>query len=335
MKTNTILSYIAQSQRRRLIYPLLLLSTVVFLITRTPVSGYLNMDTLKNDQPVTFSVARKSLYARAPVSRLCYTGEDYWLNGQLTGHYYYSLQGDVCQFYVIKASAGVPAAPVLENAVVTGRIDAFGEELKSLADSMAHTLDWTASGIINASSSYYINATVYLNKREIFLMAVLILAFLFAVSALIRLVIYWWNPRLTPACRRLKKYGEPELILQDAQRQLARQIRTRTKDMVLTPDYLIEFSGDVSAVIPLQSILWTYDHAALHYTLRGKQLSYTIHVVTVYGDEYNLKQKTAEDVQVIYNELTSRYPNYFYGYSKEHLKMVKHLIKEMKAEQQT
>ncbi len=333
MKQSTILSYIAVSQRRRLIFPVLLLLTVLFLLLRTSALNYLRMDTLKEDQVIDLSTARESVFIRAPVSRLYYTGEDYWSNGILSGHIYYALSEGTCQYYIINASAGRPAETVLENYTVTGRIDAFGSELSDLTQTMAHRLNWISSALGEITSSYYINETVYLNRREIFLLLVLALTGVCGLIVLIRTLIYWCFPKLTPAYRKLHKYGDAEAILEDAEAQLAEHSLIRTRDMVLTNDYLIEFSGDISAIIPLESVLWTYDHASLHYTFRGKQLSYTIHVVTVYGDEYSLKKKSAEDVQVIYNELTMRFPDYFYGYSKEHQQMVRHIIKELQDEE--
>lgn len=331
MKANMILSYIARSQRRRLVYPALLLLVVLFLLSRTFAVSYLRMKRLPQDQIITYSTAQNSVFTRAPVSKLYYTGEDYWSGGQLTGHFYYALLDQSCQYYVIKASAGRPAAPVLENYTVVGRIDPFGEELDTLNASMADRLNWTAAGLETMTAPFYINETVYLPRREILLIVILALAFAAAAAVLIRTGIYLVNPRLTPAYRKLRKYGDPEEILSRAQRQLSQKSLIRTRDMVLTSDYLIEFSEDLSAIIPLESVLWTYDHAALRHTIHGRQLSYTIHVVTVHGDEYNLKQKSAEDVQVIYHELTTRFPNYFYGYSKEHQKMVRHLIRELES----
>lgn len=327
-----ILSYIARSQRKRLIYPFLLLLSVVFLASRTSVYSWLHMNMLPSNQAVTSDITRHSSYVSAPVERLYYTGEDYWIGGQLTGHYYYALIDGACQYYVIRASAGRPAFATLENYTVSGRIDVFDREFDTLNRALANRLNWSSAALSGVSSHYYINETAYLTRREVFFIAVLAVVFLGTLAALIRTLIYYFNPRLTPAYRKLYKYGNPETILADAEQQLMNRILIRTRDMVLTADYLIEFSEDVSAIIPLESVLWTYDHAAMHYTLRGRRLTYTIHVVTVHGDEYNLKQKSAEDVQMIYHELTTRYPDYFYGYSKEHQQLVKHLIKEMNEE---
>lgn len=333
MKHSTILSYIAVSQRRRLAFPILLFLTVIFLLLRTSALNYLNMDTLPADQIIDTSTARHSIFIKAPVSRLYYSGEDYWSGGQLSGHIYYALLGDTCQYYVVNASAGRPADEILEHYTVTGRIDAFGDEFQTLTTNMAKRLNWTASSLKDISSSYFINETVYLNQREIFLLIVLSLTGAATLVIIGGTVVYWIFPKLTPAYRKLHKYGDADEILEDAEAQLMKRSLIRTRDMVLTSDYLVEFSGNLSAIIPLESVLWTYDHAALRYTLRGKMLSYTIHVVTVYGDEYSLKQKSAEDVQVIYNELTTRFPNYFYGYSKEHQQLVRHIISELNEEE--
>ena len=327
MKSEMILSYIRKSERRRLVFPLLLLALVIFLLSRIQVMSYLQTAQLPDNQVLYRSIARKTTgFVREKLDHLYYTGQDYWNNGTLTGHYYYTLPESTCQYFIINAEPGVPAAQELENYTVTGKIEAFGSEFNTLNAAMAEILSWNPEGLRSVSSPYYINETVYLRTRERFLILLLAAAFVITAGILIRIGVFWLFPRTTPAYRRLSEYGDPQELLARAEEELYHSVRTRTRDMVLTASFLLEFSADVTAIIPLSSVLWTYDHASLRYTLRGKTLSYTIHVVTDRGDEYNLKKKTAEEVQLIYHELTSRFPNYFYGYSKEHQQMVRHII---------
>ena len=84
--------------------------------------------------------------------------------------------------------------------------------------------------------------------------------------------------------------------------------------------------------IPLPEVLWIYDHAAMRRTIKGRQLSYTIHVVTMKCEEYTLTGKSHREVSAIYHELNTRYPNFFFGYSKEHQEMVQYVLHEMKNE---
>ena len=329
MKSEMILSYIRKSELKRLFYPAILLLLTLFILSRTSALSLLATGELPDNQVIYRTTARRETgFVREKLDKLYYTGQDYWNKGNLLGHYYYALLDGTCQYYIINAETGVPAEEVLENYTVTGRIEVFGKELSTLNEAMAAALTWYPEALRSMTSSYYINETDYLQAKERFLILLLTAVLAVSLIIVIRTCVYWAAPRLTPAYRRLRKYGNPEEILAKVEEELYNSSRIRTRDMVLTASYLLEFSADVTAIIPLEAVLWTYDHASMRYTLRGKTLSYTIHVVTIYGDEYNLKKKSAEDVQVIYNELTSRFPNYFYGYSREHQQMVRHIIRE-------
>ncbi|MEF2905741.1 MAG: hypothetical protein U0O21_05450, partial [Lachnospiraceae bacterium] len=144
--------------------------------------------------------------------------------------------------------------------------------------------------------------------------------------------LYIINPRLTKTYRNLEHYGNPEKILSDVEKQIRRRILLQTKTLILTPRYLVELSDDICAIIPLPEVLWIYDHAAMRRTIKGRQLSYTIHVVTMKGEEYTLTGKSHREVSAIYHELNTRYPNFFFGYSKEHQEMVQYVLHEMKNE---
>ena len=50
------------------------------------------------------------------------------------------------------------------------------------------------------------------------------------------------------------------------------------------------------------------------------------------GEEYTLTGKSHREVSAIYHELNTRYPNFFFGYSKEHQEMVQYVLHEMKNE---
>ena len=328
-----ILSYIRKSQLKHLFYPLIILGVVIFLVWRSPVTDYVTKHTLDNSVLINDQTAKKILYAKITTDNLYYSGEDFWADGELIGHYYYELVNGSCHFYLIRASAGYPAAPKLDSQTIIGRIDAFDTDvLDTLAANLAEDISWKAAPLKEVCQKYFINQTVYLNKREIILMAVLLMVFVLMTVVAVRTFVFICNPRLTSTYRSLEHYGDPERILNHVEKQILRHVLLQTKTLTLTPRYLVELSDDVCAIIPLESVLWIYDHAAMHKTLKGKQLSYTIHLVTMKGEEYTLKGKTHREVSAIYHELNTRYPNFFYGYSKEHHEMVRYIIHESKKE---
>ena len=328
-----ILSYIRKNQCKRLFYPLMLLGVVIFLVGRSPVTEYVTKRTISNAVLINDSMAKKVLYAKIKTGTLYYSGEDCLAGGELVGHYYYELIGGSCHFYLIRAVAGYPASKTLEGQTIIGRVDAFEPEiLDPLTQKLAEDISWDAKSLKSVCQKYFVNQTAYLNRREIVLMVVLLLVFVLMIVVFIRTFLYIINPRLTKTYRNLEHYGNPEKILNDVEKQIGRRILLQTKTLILTPRYLVELSDDICAIIPLPEVLWIYDHAAMRRTIKGRQLSYTIHVVTMKGEEYTLTGKSHREVSAIYHELNTRYPNFFFGYSKEHQEMVQYVLHEMKNE---
>lgn len=328
-----ILSYIRKNQCKRLFYPLMLLGVVIFLVWRSPVTEYVTKRTISNSVLINDSMAKKVLYAKIKTGTLYYSGEDCLAGGELVGHYYYELIGGSCHFYLIRAVAGYPASKTLEGQTIIGRVDAFEPEiLDPLTQKLAEDISWDAKSLKSVCQKYFVNQTAYLNRREIVLMVVLLLVFVLMIVVFIRTFLYIINPRLTKTYRNLEHYGNPEKILNDVEKQIRRRILLQTKTLILTPRYLVELSDDICAIIPLPEVLWIYDHAAMRRTIKGRQLSYTIHVVTMKGEEYTLTGKSHREVSAIYHELNTRYPNFFFGYSKEHQEMVQYVLHEMKNE---
>lgn len=328
-----ILSYIRKNQCKRLFYPLMLLGVVIFLVWRSPVTEYVTKRTISNAVLINDSMAKKVLYAKIKTGTLYYSGEDCLAGGELVGHYYYELIGGSCHFYLIRAVAGYPASKTLEGQTIIGRVDAFEPEiLDPLTQKLAEDISWDAKSLKSVCQKYFVNQTAYLNRREIVLMVVLLLVFVLMIVVFIRTFLYIINPRLTKTYRNLEHYGNPEKILNDVEKQIRRRILLQTKTLILTPRYLVELSDDICAIIPLPEVLWIYDHAAMRRTIKGRQLSYTIHVVTMKCEEYTLTGKSHREVSAIYHELNTRYPNFFFGYSKEHQEMVQYVLHEMKNE---
>lgn len=328
-----ILSYIRKNQCKRLFYPLMLLGVVIFLVWRSPVTEYVTKRTISNAVLINDSMAKKVLYAKIKTGTLYYSGEDCLAGGELVGHYYYELIGGSCHFYLIRAVAGYPASKTLEGQTIIGRVDAFEPEiLDPLTQKLAEDISWDAKSLKSVCQKYFVNQTAYLNRREIVLMVVLLLVFVLMIVVFIRTFLYIINPRLTKTYRNLEHYGNPEKILSDVEKQIRRRILLQTKTLILTPRYLVELSDDICAIIPLPEVLWIYDHAAMRRTIKGRQLSYTIHVVTMKGEEYTLTGKSHREVSAIYHELNTRYPNFFFGYSKEHQEMVQYVLHEMENE---
>lgn len=332
--TNNIAQYIRNSQRKQIIYPICLLLLTIIITVQQPIFEYMHLQTAASSEPLYASISHDHPYVQTSHVNLHYTGYDYWLNGELTGHYYYQLEDAYCRFYILPAVSGCPAEAQLNDLTVTGRAVLFTETTDEILSVMAEQLHWNKDGLLEITDPYIINTLVYLPFRERILFAALIICFFISIFSIVRMLLYIINPLESPACRHLKKYGKLSKIIKEVEQELTDSCIIRTNNMALTPNYLIEFSEDVSAIVPLSSVLWTYKHSQLHRTWKfKKKMRYSLHVVTNKGDNYTFKNKKISDVEQILTELTNRYPKFFYGYSEEHQELVDHIIKEIKTEQ--
>lgn len=148
---------------------------------------------------------------------------------------------------------------------------------------------------------------------------------------------------LTKALRRksvsrlystLSHYGNPEVVLRDALKELKTHTIYRHNDLALTPKYLIDMSPSVRAVIPLESALWVFrmQYMRHHLLVNRDVMHYAMRIYTITGDIYILKNRSKEDFDEIEALLTDRYPNFFYGYSEAHDEMVHYILSEQKRE---
>lgn len=331
---NNIAQYIRHSQCQQIIYPIILLILTIIITIQQPIFEYLHLQSAQPITPLSTVISHERPYVKTEHANLYYTGSDYWLNGELTGHYYYELTDSYCRFYILPAASGLPATPHLEDVSVTGRAVLFTDTTDEILSVMAQQLNWNKDGLFEITDPYIVNTLVYLPLRQQILFGALVLCFFISVFSIIRMLIYIINPLESSAYRRLRKYGKLSQITKEVEHELDHDCIIRTNTMALTPNYLIEFSEDVSAIIPLSSVLWTYKHGELKRNWKlKKKMRYSLHVVTNKGDDYTFKNKKSSDVEQILTELTNRYPKFFYGYSEEHQELVDHILKDLKEEQ--
>ena len=134
--------------------------------------------------------------------------------------------------------------------------------------------------------------------------------------------------------RLLQRYGNADTILNDALSELEDHCIFSHEGLALTPKYLFDFSEREKAIIPLESALWVFRLQDMKYSFREDRdvMHYSMRIYTITGDTFILKDQTKQDLDAIEDLLTERYPNFFYGYSEEHDRMVHYLLAENEKE---
>ena len=334
MDQKNIMHYIRMCQLKRIVFPLGLLLVVCIIFFRLPIVEYVNIASVGETTPLSQAVNEGHTYVRTEARGLYYTGDDYYVDGALTGHYYYELRDGYCRFYILKPSAGKPAEAYIESRVVTGKLTKSDRSTEALTSDFANTLGWSQEGLNTVTDTYLINEVVYFPAEQKVLFGLLVFAMLISLVAIFYMLVILLFPKLSVTYLRLRNYGDAEKILNDAEKEIADSCILRQSNMVLTPKYLLEYSSDVSALIPLESVLWVFPLQNLRFSLRErrKKMVYALCITTIAGDNFILKNKKKEDIDKVTEVLTDRYPNFFYGYSEEHDKMVHYLLAESKKE---
>ena len=134
--------------------------------------------------------------------------------------------------------------------------------------------------------------------------------------------------------RLLERYGNADSILKDAVSELKGHCIFSHEGLALTPKYLFDFSEREKAIIPLESALWVFRLQDMKYSFREDRdvMHYSMRIYTITGDTFIIKDQKKADLDAIEDLLTERYPNFFYGYSEEHDRMVHYLLAENEKE---
>lgn len=140
---------------------------------------------------------------------------------------------------------------------------------------------------------------------------------------------------LSPLYRLLSHYGPAGKLMKDAMLELRDHCIFSHGGLALTPKYLFDFSGRTRAVVPLESALWVFRLQDMRYSFREKRdvMHYSMRIYTITGDKFILRDQAKADLDAIENLLTEHYPNFFYGYSEEHDRMVHYILEENVKEQ--
>ncbi len=330
MKGKTILKKIQKAQLKQLLLPLLFECLMVVLFFCLPILPAIQSIEIDERTPLSSYVNEDHLYVRATVHDLYYSGDDYYSNGILTGHYYYTLNDGYCRFYIIAPSSGKPAEPYIESLKINGRLEKISSSTEPVLKDLAALLSCEESTLTALCDPYAVNVAVYVPLPMMILCALVIFCTVFGAVLLLYSLFLFLFPRFTPTCRQLRAYGNVSDILADAERDMNKFAILRQGEMALTPKYLLDFTNASGFIIPLHDVLWVFPLQDMHYSLseRHEKMRYSLRIVTIVGNAYEIRDKQKDDLDTVMDLLTDRYPNFFYGYSEEHDRMVHYILAE-------
>lgn len=322
-----ILKRIRISQIRILFYPVFLLATALWLSSLLPWKAYLFPQTLNPLTPINFEPRKNTFYQITP-ERIYYTGCDSLSEGQVNGHYYYSMTPERCQLYLLpRQKEG--AAPILDHITLKGILKERRELLYQVTDSMAKELAWSQRKILELTDPYIldtISESCLLNRL---LFALLPACILLSGTGILRLLFYAVFPQLHPALRRVRRETKDPYILIDLEEELSKKPSGSMRSLYLTEHYLISLVDGNFLFQPLENICWIYTHTYFP-GLLGRHYRGRFYVTwwNRSGRHFEIPLSLESSGESLIDEIGEQHPEILLHYSQQNKRAAEKILKK-------
>lgn len=312
--TRTIKHY----YKSRLLAPIVYLGVLAVVCIVFPVSSMLFPKTYPGDTDLEQLAYRKENYVQAKLKNLYFTGyTKKWL-GYTEGYYYYTMMGDKCAIILLSPESSQQGLPTIDAIQVRGKILHNPAAMDKLLGKLAEDLAWSPEGMRHTISGYMLSEPDATNLPTLLLSALLLGTGAYALLSIAVYLLFIWRPVLSAPCQRLRIYGSPKLILNQAEEELATLPQLATEDMFITEHYFIELSNYGVAIVPIDQIIWIYKYSTLHKFLwHHFSISYTLHITAGKRQYIHCPKNIKSDIDGIIDYLSEANHNILVGFSEE------------------
>lgn len=320
--------YISRHTRRvcmrRLISPILYLIVLLVLWLLFPLYDILFPQPLDNLGSLAEYSKAHSSYVDAKLNNLYFTGYTNTSFGRTNGYYYYTLWDDECVIVLLEPHTCEEGLPQINSVQIRGRVLKGNAMYEALLENLSQDLKWTKDGISRKVSSYFISEPAFQLIPSALLMGVYFASGAYALIRLFLYILYICFPVLSPACRRLRLFGKPSVLLAQAEEELATLPQLATEDMFITEHYFIVLANYGVAVVPIQEIIWIYKYSTLHKILwHHFSISYTLHITANKRLYIQCPKNMKSDIDGIIDYLSEANHDILVGFNEENRLKVK------------
>lgn len=257
-------------------------------------------------------------YVEITLNDAHYTGYDCYRRGKVYASYYYSLINNSCTLILVKNNGQKKLPEVLNNYKIKARLIENSKLTDKVISNMSIDLDWTKSGIKSVTSAITIDETRYHLYIYYYLAICLGTISLILISFIIANVIYAVFPSLYPACIYFKRLSDGKDKIAHVNFELSSRTILESGNIILTDNYIISKSLFSIELIPINKIIWAYEHSTWHHFLWFKiKLTYTLNLLCRHRIHAYSPRNTKENIDTVINYLQDNYPDIIFGYTKE------------------
>ena len=256
-----------------------------------------------------------------------YTGYDCYRKGKVYASYYYSLTNNTCTLILVQNDKAKKLPAILDNYTIKARLIENDKLTKEVIANLAADLEWTEEDLTKITAPITINETKYHQEVYFYLALCLGIITLILISYLLANIIYAIFPFCHPSCLYFKRLTNGKRNIAHVDYEVSSKVLLKSGNMILTESYILSIEALNIEIIPINKIIWAYEHSTWHHFLWFKtKLTYTLNLFCRHNIHFSSPKNTKEDIDTILNYLQDNYPKILFGYTKEN-----HLLARKKA----
>lgn len=327
MRNSIVQKHIRRISFKKMFYPFVLIIITLYVFQQIPFYNTLRPIKVEQLSQLEDMFKEEHYFVDITMSNLYYSGYDYYINGKLSGSFYYTLEDGSCYYFLLSKDSidnRLQVNSLIKDYRIQGKIETGGENLEDLINDMAKDLSWTNSELSKVSFPLIINEIEYLENKTIWLLGINSTIFIVSCFLFLYALSFIIAPFLHPSCVFLRRYGSIRQQVSELESELESDIRLRCKNLIITKKYLLELSSNHLKILPLNQILWAYKHSNFHqFRLFSNKLTYTLRVISKKSGKLVSTLQPKSDVDLVLKYLEDHFPEILVGYSKENDKTAK------------
>ena len=314
----SIKNHINKICKKNMVLPAIGVCIIVLALLFTPLYESVFPKKMDSPQNAESLFDSKMEYVEFEINEPSYFVGEYVSNEKIEGYYYFTIIDETAYFFIISEENLKNRPEILESYKGKARLTKTTEIDEKMFSDYAETLGWTPEALKNSASTVFINELEYTPMLYTILLIFIVLLGMILLFLVCTNLIYMNFTDLHPAVRKLKKFGSKQTQLRALSYELEKSIVLIADKIVITRNYLVEFSDSSLVIIPLIKITRVYEHTKWHRILWVKiNLSYTLNVVVTKYFTVSLKENKKDAVETILEYLQTNYLDTKVGYTDD------------------
>ena len=228
---------------------------LTFMFARYPLLDQIHCHSISTmtDADITLGLmyAEKTTNVEYEAKNLRYTGFDYYVDGRLTGAYYYTRVADKYLMLLVKTDA--PPEKIDEK-LIKGRIKRDSLMAEHIITGFALERGMDPKLVEGMAGEYLISEPEYPYAYVIMIYAFFALPVVIAIGIFIYTLVVFVHPALNSQARQLREYGEPSEVIHELNSEMRHRLVFKKNNIYVTEEYLIVSYLSKTDVIKLDCV---------------------------------------------------------------------------------